>query len=266
MREICQTSLPIKPWMEEKTRRLPGLNPVDAGDWLRVDEVYGDQLAYREELLRTKRSAVLRMSDKAKAAALELLEQVLVEILLLEGFASEGDNVTCPDGRTVVVDRLEPLLTLGHLVQEDFAILEEIDNEHVMTGALLCFPASWSLDEKFNHGLIAIHKPVDEYTPELGKRVQRLFDFIQPERAMWRGNYLVYSNPDLHQPRREENRRTVDRDSKTWVRVERQCLVRLPVSRAVIFSIHTYVVPFETLDSDEAAELQKRSKNKPWMD
>ena len=256
MREICQDSLPVKPWMEEKTRRLPGLHPIAPGDWLRMDEAYGPQMAYRDELLAGHRDAVFRMSETALPAAQELLDRVLQEISGTPGYVISPEKVRCPDGRVVALDRSQPLVAAARLVQEDLVLMEKHETEHILTGAVLCFPASWSLEEKFGGTLTMIHVPVSPYTEDIGARVQRLFDFIKPELPMWRANYLVYSNPDLFQPRREDNRRSLDPDGPKWVRVERQCLVKLPVSGAVVFSIHTYVVPMATLSDAERVGLR----------
>jgi heme-dependent oxidative N-demethylase alpha subunit-like protein len=255
MREICQKTLPVKPWMAEKTRRLPGLNPVAAGDWLRVDDAYGAQMAYREALLAEKRDAVYRIMEPAEPAAAELLMRVLDEIGAVEGYVRMRDHVICPDGRKVLLDHDQPLLTAARLVQEDLVLMEETEGEHILTGAVLCFPASWSLAEKFGRNLFDIHVPVAPYTDDVGKRVQRLFDFIKPELPMWRANFLIYSDPDLHQPRHMENRRSIDETAPKWVRVERQCLLKLPITGAVVFSIHSYVVPIGTLSSEELDEL-----------
>ncbi len=142
-------------------------------------------------------------------------------------------------------------------MQEDLVILQKSADEHGLTAAVLCFPASWSLDEKFGRTLTGIHVPVASYDDDIGPRVQRLFDFIKPEMPMWRANYLVYSDPDLFQPRRENARRVVSPEGRHWVRVERQCLLRLPVSQAVVFSIHTYVVPLENLSAADRTSLLK---------
>lgn len=155
--------------------------------------------------------------------------------------------MTCPDGREVEIDRSLPLLTLGALVQEDFVILQKQGDEHVMTGAILCFPASWHIDQKFMKTLVKIHDPVEEYTPDIARRVQRLFDGIKVGRPMWRANHLYYNDPELFQPRREEERRRYDASKPSWLRVERQSMKRLPKTRAVIFSIHTYVITKQRL-------------------
>ncbi|NDW51945.1 DUF3445 domain-containing protein [Aliiroseovarius sp. PrR006] len=249
MVEICQNELPVLPWADPKTARLPGLNPVTPGQWLQIDDAYSAQMAHRLSLMKAHGARVHKLSDGARAAAEELLEDVLAELSDIEGFEVQEDEVHCPDGRLVQLDWSQPLLTLGALVQEDFVIMQKQGEEHVMTGAILCFPASWSLEQKFLKPLVKIHIPVDAYTPDVARRVQRLFDGIQVARPMWRANYLFYNDPELHQPRREEERRSYDASRPNWLRVERQSMKRLAKTGAVIFSIHTYVVAQPRLDA-----------------
>lgn len=255
--QICQSALPLRPWAEPKTARLPGLNPVEPGDWLRVDDAYGAQMAYREALLCGRREAVHVLENSARPAAEELLDMVLAEVLAKPGFARDGDGVIRPDGVRVALDRADPLATAGRLVQEDLVLLEQPEGgaEHILTGAVLCFPASWTLAEKRGKPMTAIHVPVRVYTDELARRVQRLLDGLQPGRPIWRANALIYADPDLHQPRREGEERPLPEGAGRWLRVERQVLIRLPETGAVAFTIHTYVVPFERLDAEDRAAL-----------
>jgi len=214
--------------------RLPGTSPCDPDDWLRVDEAYGAQLAYRTTLLQDRKKATLY--DTADLANIEILDEA-IKILPSLGFEVTQTHVTCPDGRIVDIDRTAPLLTLGHLVQEDICVLQKQGDEHVMTGAVLCFPANWRLAEKINRPLTGIHDPVDEYDDNIARRVQRLFDGVQVGRPLWRFNKLFYCDADLHQPYKRE-----EVADMPFVRSERQCILRLPQTNAVIFTIHTYVV------------------------
>lgn len=240
MSVILQKVLP--PEMEGEAG-LPGMAPAAAHDWLRVDEAYGAQMQRRLELLQKQRRDVFWMDHSAHDAACEVLEQAL-ELLPDMGFSLEADMVTCPDGRVVMLDRSAPLLTLGHLVQQDICLLQKHGAEHVLTGAVLCFPASWRLAEKAGRPLIGIHDPVDEYDDNLAKRVQRLFDGVKAGRPLWRFNKLWYEDAELHQPRSVAAPRRIhpDQTAAPYVRSERQCVVRMPVSGAVVFSIHTFVV------------------------
>ena len=78
--------------------------------------------------------------------------------------------------------------------------MEKQGPEHVLTGACLCFPASWALSEKLGRPLIGIHRTVPVYQEDLARRVQRMFDVIRVDQPLWRMNALVYANPALHQP------------------------------------------------------------------
>ncbi len=233
MPTILQSALPEA---LQNQPALPGTRPCPPNDWLMVDDAYAAQMAYRAELLRDRREAVFYAPDEAREPARDLLDEVL-GILPAKGFTVTTDCVTCPDGRTVAIDRDAPLLTLGHLVQEDLCILEKRGDEHVLTGAVLCFPASWRLADKVGRRLTAIHDPVPEYDANIAARVQRLFDGVQVGRPLWRFNRLRYANPDLHQPVRQ------DPDApRPYHRSERQCILRLPRTQAVVFTIHTFVV------------------------
>ncbi|MGR3813194.1 MAG: heme-dependent oxidative N-demethylase family protein, partial [Cognatishimia activa] len=152
------------------------------------------------------------------------------------------DSVARPDGRAVALNYKDPLGTLAQLVQEDFCILQKQGNEHVLTGALLCFPASWTLAEKFMRPLVRIHKPVRSYDANIAKRVQRLFDGVRVGRPVWRFNALHYADAELFHPRTEDAPREDDHREQSFLRSERQVIMRLPETDAVVFAIHTYVV------------------------
>lgn len=239
MTQILQTRLPYDPF---SPRPLPGIAPLKPQDWLLRDEAFCGQMALRERLIAERPQAVLALAPKARPAALELLDLVLARAYPLG--APNAPCVTRPDGVQVAIDRTDPMATLGRLVQEDLCLLQrgDGDQEHVLTGAVLCFPASWTLAQKFGRPLLAIHGPVHSYDAGLAARVQRLFDGVQPGRPLWRFNALWYGVPDLHHPLREGHSRPADPETSGFFRSERQCILRLPESRAVVFSIHTYVL------------------------
>ncbi|WP_170325306.1 heme-dependent oxidative N-demethylase family protein [Ruegeria arenilitoris] len=237
---ILQTSIPYDPLTP---RPLPGIQPASMDDWLHCDDAFAGQMQRREALLRERRPDVLALNPGAEPAAQELLDMVLHQVY--PGFS---DHVARPDGQVVEIDRTHPLDTLCRLVQEDFCILQKHGDEHVLTGAILCFPASWRLTEKFMRPLIDIHIPVSGYDDDIARRVQRLFDGIQPGRPLWRFNALWYEDAELHQPRSANDRRDVSNPGAArFLRSERQTLLRLPETRAVVFSIHTYVLEAQHL-------------------
>jgi hypothetical protein len=232
---IVQKTIPYDPFAP---RAMPGIQPLALADWLLSDDAFAGQMALRDRLLAERRADVLALDETAEPAAQELLDLVLAQI-----GADPGDPVIRTDGVCAPIDRGDPMGTLGRLVQEDLCILEKRGDEHVLTAAALCFPASWTLSQKFLRPLIGIHDPVASYDAGIAARVQRLFDGVQPDRPLWRFNALWYDDPDLHQPRAEgERRNPVDPATAAFLRSERQCILRLPQTRAVVFSIHTYVI------------------------
>lgn len=253
---ILQDRLPHLPWIDPRTRRLPGILPVDGQDWLRIDEAYAPQMALRDRLIAALPDDVHALLPKARPAARELYAATLDWLRQAPGFAVGPGTVTRPDGISVPLDPTTPLLTLGRLLQEDLCMMEREGEEYVLTGGILCFPASWSLAQKLGRPLTGIHDPVPVYDADVAKRVARLFDAIRPEQPLWRMNYLTYDDFVLHQPRREGEKRPQPQ-GHVFIRCERQCLLRLPETKAVVFTIHTYVVDASSVTPDELAALRE---------
>jgi dimethylamine monooxygenase subunit A len=238
---ILQRAIPPEQ-VEAAGMPLPRMVPLQAGDWLRVDEAYAAQLAEKARLIAERRGDVIAVLPGTEAACAELLDMVLEEVAGMAGYLLAHGRVLRPDGYVIDVDRDDPLGTLSQLVQEDFCIHEKRGEEHVLVAALLCFPAAWTLAEKIGHPLTRIHVPVELYDADIARRVQRMFDMVGEGRALWRANMLRYDDPSLFQPHTEANPRPVGRPESPYLRSERQTILRLPETGAVVFSIHTTVV------------------------
>jgi hypothetical protein len=251
---ILQDRLPHAPWMAEATRRLPGTLPLALSDWLVVDEAYGPQMALRDRLIATRAEEVHACLPVARPAAEETLDLIL-PLLPALGFRPVPGGLVRPDGVEVAVDRGAPLLTLGRLVQEDLCLLQRAGEEHVLTAAILCFPAGWRLDEKIGRPMLRIHAPVAKYTGDVGARVQRLMDLVRPGAPLWRAN-AHHSDAPLFNPQAEAapKHRPPGREAR-FLRSERQALLRLPATGAVLFSIHTWIVRPSALTPEQAAAL-----------
>lgn len=241
MTPITQKTLPFAPWMEPRTWRLPGIIPLTDDGWIAPDDAYVGQMAERDRLIADAPNAVHALLPRGRAAAEELYARALDKLATMPGFRFGREAAERPDGVTVPLDPDAPLLTLGRLVQEDLCLMEAEGDEHLLTGAILCFPASWMLAQKIGKPLTGIHVPVDGYAGDLARRVQRLFDAIRPDQPLMRFNALIYDDPTLHQPRTEFTPRPRPVQG-LYLRSERQCLLRLPQTRAVVFSIHTFLV------------------------
>jgi dimethylamine monooxygenase subunit A len=191
----------------------------------------------------------------ARPAADELYATVLNWLRDEPGFTLAATEAVRRDGVTVPLDPSQPLLTLGRLVQQDLCLMEDSGTEYDLTGAILCFPASWTLSQKIGRPMTGIHKPVEIYDAALAARVHRLLSAIRPEQPLWRMNFFTYDDYMLHHPRIEGDWRRQP-TGRSYVRCERQTLVRLPETRAVLFAIHTIVVDATQLAANDYNALR----------
>ena len=258
---VLQSHLPNSLWSDPAQARLPGIQPLDWGDWLVVDDAFQGQMALRDQLISRRREKVLMLDPTAQDAAVELLEHVLKALLTSPDYVVSATKVTRPDGVTVQIDYSDPLATAGRLVQEDLCLLQKHGDEHVLSGAVLCFPAGWTLAEKFMRPLTRIHDPVPSYDGNIARRVQRMFDAIRVQQPLWRANILFYEDPTLFAPHFEHAPRPTTVNDAPYVRSERQSLLRLASSQAVVFSIHTYVVRWSDLSAQQVRSIAKPPKN-----
>ncbi|WP_153213814.1 heme-dependent oxidative N-demethylase family protein [Tritonibacter litoralis] len=234
---ILQKTLPYDPFAPKP---LPGIMPLKSEDWLKQDDCAAAQIDLRQRLIEERAQDVLALAPAAMEAAQELLEHVAAQL-----FPGQDDVVSVSDGTSVQLDYCDPMRSLGRIAQQDFCILQKPEgaDEHVLTGAVLCFPASWRLADKFMRPLTQIHVPVPEYDAQIAKRVQRLFDGVQVGRPLWRFNALWYDSADLYHPDRDPVAPHLDRNQAgQFLRSELQSILRLPKTQAVVFSIHTRVL------------------------
>lgn len=252
---VLDDELPDIPWLDPALWRLPGMRPLGAEPWLRRTGSFAGQMALRDRLVAEAPGAVHACLPEARPAARECLDLVLEALADDPGYRPEADGIRRPDGVRVPIDGRDPLLTAGRLVQEDLCLLLAGPDGHRLAAAILCFPAGWTLSEKLGRPLIGVHAPVHEYDDRLARGVQRLFDTLRPGRPLWRQNALLYDDPALHTPLREGERRRYEGGASGYVRSERQTLVRLPRTEAVVFSILTYMVPVARLPREARAAM-----------
>ncbi len=248
--------------MEPCTRKLPGLQAIELKDWLTVDDVYEEQTRLRDELLKNSpQSVYMTTPDHNTATSEELRTCLLEELPTMNGFQSclkiEPRTITRLNKICFSKNEAPPLITAARMVQEDLLILEKPDckDQYHLTAGILCFPASWTLAEKIGAPLSKIHEPVTEYNQQLSARINKIFENIHPDRPMCRFNFLIYTDPSLFQPRRENVLKAISPKCPRYVRVERQTLRRLPVSRAIVFAIHTFVVRADSIPATAHAAL-----------
>ena len=228
---ILNSHLPVKAWLDPQTARLPGVRPVAVEEWLTVSDAHEAQMAYRRDLITSKRDRVFVADDVAFNACKELRD--ILGIM-------PSDN--------------HPLIDAALSVQEDLCILQKQGDHHILSAAVMCFPSSWDVRQKLGRSIASIHEPVPEFT-DVSLTVERMLSAIRIEQPLGRANFLIYTDPELHQPRGEGVSKPINPSAPRYVRVERQTFRRLPETLAVVFAIHTYVVPESILSAEEHSLL-----------
>lgn len=205
-----------------------GLRPLNRERWFDVDELWNEHREAKEVLLVDNRDDVVALLPECSEAARELLADVEAFTGLVGGTSDH------------------PLVAASRLVADDLCIMQRVEDAWRLTGAVVCFPSRWSLASKLGANLDDIHDPVPGYQRDLAEPTRQFFDRLSAERPMWRLNWTLLDNPALFQPKPERRPVTGDPGS-WWFRVERQSLVRLPISDAVVFTIRTYVTSLREL-------------------
>jgi hypothetical protein len=262
---ILNDRLSSHAWLEERSARLPGVHPLARDNWLLRDEAFKAQMAYKDWLIEHRRGVVLQSRPQADQAAQELLELIADNY----GAARNGTSLMRSDGVQIDLTSDHPLAICGRLTQEDWCLMQagpltdafakqnplSPTPGYKLTGGVLCFPSSWRLSDKIGRSLVSIHAPVAEFNKNISKSVERMLVAIRAEQPLWRANFLIYSDPDLHQPRGEGIPKPLDPAAPRYVRVERQSFRRLPRTGAVAFGIHSSVIEARSLSHSEYSAL-----------
>jgi hypothetical protein len=238
-----------------------GVKPLDPAEWIDVDDRLAAQLAEKERLLATEPDLFMALPGTETAQA-ELLA-LLVEHLparFPDHYRREGAALRIlPANRTVSIDGGEaPLLTAGRLVQEDLLLLRQSDEGWRLVAGFLAFPSSWSLPDKLGRPMHEVHGPVPGFGAGTrpNELIGRMFDNLRPETPLVRWNWSLYGDDVLrHAGETTAGQRrfgTGERAGPVFLRVERQTLRRLPVSRDIVFTVRIHIDPLEALEGHAA--------------
>lgn len=249
-----------------------GVRSLAIEDWLILDERWEEEVALRRRLSLERRDLVYEVLPETEPACRELLA-ILVDWLARHGgerFERSEDGLRVRStGEQVRLDDPEPLLACGRLVQEDLLLLvEAADGLYRLGAGHLCFPLHWKLADKIGRPVGEIHGPVPGFSERLGSPVDRLFHTLEVDRPVWRANWSLTSTPELCRPDRSDHLHTLEpleAGRSLWLRVERQTLRRLPRTRAILFTVKTYVVALEEAVRRQgvAAALAARLREMP---
>jgi hypothetical protein len=228
------TSFPYVPLDHRGWRLAMGLRPLDPAKWLEFDEHCEEELTLKTQLLEDEYDVVVATNPEGDDASRELLAE-------LKQFLRDVH----PSRSTETIEREHPIVQASRLVQEDLCVLVKEDTWR-LRAACVCFPSRWDLASKIGTTLDDIHSPVPQYDEELARPTNAFFDRLTPEKSFWRLNWTLVDSPVLFQ--RARTRLPPHGDLADWYfRVERQTLRQLPLTRAIVFTIRTYVTSAASL-------------------
>jgi len=260
---FSMTQFTHAPYNSDKSPFSVGLAPLDPEAWLEVDENLGAYLAEKERLNESNEDAVFRAEAGTEEAQAEVLAMLLDYLprQFADQYAFDGETISVAVNgvRYRVSDwREAPLKLAAKLVQEDLVIMRKGDDGYRLAAAALHFPSSWSLAEKFGQAMPAIHTSVPGFNDgRMGNVVARLFDNLTVDTPVWRLNWSIYGDGELHHPRAKSlDARVDDGSAHLHIRVERQTLRRLPESGDILFTIRIHVDPIAAFAAHpEGAQL-----------
>lgn len=185
--------------------------------------------------------------------------------LLPEGDALLGETVSRAQSwgakQAPGEDSWTQCLALGRMWEPDYLLLKpDANGAPRLLGGCVCFPSSWSLEEKMGRPIEFIHGVVPGLNASSGQSITSFLTRMKPGSAWTRANWGLSRSAELNQhPERKLPRLTPPlRREEVWLRVEHQILLPLPQSGGILFGIRLAVQPLAEVVSDTTARAGLR--------
>jgi hypothetical protein len=203
---------------------------------------HADLIAARTKCLSESQDRHVALEDRAAPLLKEAIDAAF------SGHVSEAERLL-PPGQLcrLLAERAEP----------DFLLLAPSVNyeEFHLCGGSVCFPSSWSFEEKMGKKLEVIHEPVPGLNDAIAPRINSFLRAMKPGISWNRTNWGLSRSPELNQhpdrvlPRLESSTPC----GEIFLRVEWQSLVALP--SGVLFGIRVFVYPIARIIQQQSLRL-----------
>lgn len=223
-----------------------GLTKLSINQWLHIDLDFPQFLQHKLEQEEARKDKVFAETEQSRAAQAEFCHVLKAHLLKHwpDHYQAEDDRlVHLPSGTTWSANTTS-LWDSSLWIQDDVCLLENSADNHVMTAASLCSPSNWKLEDKIGESVDWIHQPVPGYQEQLAVRVNKLLAGLKPMKPVLRFNWSVQRGNELCW--REDV--TADGGENYFWRVERQTLIRLPETGAIVFAIRLFLHSFNTMN------------------
>lgn len=212
------------PFLDGPPRFDVGLRPIALKNWLLPDD-QAHWISSKNALIDS------RVTDVFCATENSLLAQNEAEALIS----------ACVSTKTLSCEA--PLLRAARLVSDDLVIMEQDGGNWRATACCLCSPTFFSAAHATGKTLTELHGPVPDGDFGLAARIGRVFSNLAPNQILERHNWTVQWSDARYTPdgaplRAMAGRAHVgDAPENLFLRVERQTIRKLTVTKAVLFTI-----------------------------
>lgn len=270
------TSFPYFPFNDDTYKMTMGTQALNPDQLIEIDEPrYHSEIVLKEQLLIEDYDEYVHAPVETQREQWEVLSLVLPNMahfypqhfsLTIRGDEWTWHNRFLDINTTFHYGDLHslplmPLAWLGQQVQEDLIVLSgDAAQGMPLIAGHLCFPNDWCLKDKLGKSFMKIHDPVPLFASTVGRSSSLLLERLKVGRPVWRLNWAFKMTPQLtltprkvHQLREEWNEDVTREmiDERCYLRVERQTLSRLPLTNAILFTIHTYQTPVADIVKDK---------------
>ncbi len=246
----------LLPFSPGPYRMAMGLTSCHPDDLVEIDDRYQPEMLERRDLLATRHAEVFAAEPGSEAARAEVLA-VVADLLPRRypgWFSRDGavlHNHLTGEAWALNQPAHDPLELAGRLVQEDLCLIDNSGPAPVLSAAILCAPTRWRLGEKIGRPLAAVHGAVPLYADRLANPVDRFMGALRPGKLAERLNWSVIDDGALfqlggkHRTAHDPSIMPENAAERLFLRVERQTLMRLPLSGSVLFAIHVHSYPLQ---------------------
>ena len=233
-----------------------GLKPISEQEWVAPfsPEIYQMFNRHKQSVLLEDANTVL-VDALATEALAELHKLLSVNLQRYHSSVLNECNITV--GGNAPVKSYDVLKEISGWIPDDICLLQPPvdEEEYILTAAAVFSPAGWLPEDKFLNPLSKIHDPVPGYQKTLAGSVNRFFRHISPENPVERYNWSLQQGDELR--RLPQVHPKTDTLTPLYFRSERQLLLRLPKTHAVIFLIRTTLFKLDELLAAESGAFSK---------
>lgn len=269
-------------WTKEKPRALRpfkkgpynltmNIKNINEDDWLLIENTYLDVTNKRQEIVEDEdmsRKTVITQPEGIEGVCefydiavdymmqrypMYFYEKASEPGYVYNGIRKESIFKTSSQYRG---DTQLLIKTLARHLEEDFLIMMKSDknDEYYFRSGAFVFPSGFDPSKKANLSLKDIHGPVPYYKEKIEKSMDKFFQRFKIGKFVMRVNwtcqahthrYAVGLNHAYNNEKKPEvfKAKDLDFEKGVFLRNERQCLTRLPKSKAIVFTIRTYLTP-----------------------